>query len=87
MAAPSGDPQLTLKAAGGARRWGPAHFEAAPAAAPAAAAASSRTATAGTAWASAACKSCYNPQGCLTGMYTVTRDSAVCCVPKKKSAR
>jgi len=27
-----GEPQLTLRGAGGARRWGPAHFEAAPAA-------------------------------------------------------
>jgi hypothetical protein len=28
----SGEPHLTLRGAGGARRWGPAHFEAAPAA-------------------------------------------------------
>ena len=27
-----GEPQLTLRGAGGPRRWGPAHFEAAPAA-------------------------------------------------------
>ncbi len=38
MPAASGEPQLTLRGARGARRWGPAHFEAAPAAAPAAAA-------------------------------------------------
>ena len=43
--AASGEPQLTLRGGGGARRWGPAHFEAAPAAAPAAA--SARTPTAG----------------------------------------
>lgn len=86
MAAPSGEPQLTLKAAGGARRWGPAHFEAAPAAAPAAAAASSRTATTGTPWASAACKSCHNPQGCLTGMYTVSLGfCSLLCAQKKIS--
>lgn len=38
VAATSAEPQLTLRGAGGPRRWGPAHFEAAPAAAPAAAA-------------------------------------------------
>ena len=38
MSAASAEPQLTLKGAGGARRWGPAHFEAAPAAALSAAA-------------------------------------------------
>lgn len=38
MAAATAEPQLTLRGAGGARRWGPAHFEAAPAAASSAAA-------------------------------------------------
>lgn len=36
--AASAEPQLTLRGAGGARRWGPAHFEAAPAASSTAAA-------------------------------------------------
>ena len=45
-AASGGEPQLTLKGAGGARRWGPAHFEAAPAA-PSSLAAAARTPAAG----------------------------------------
>ncbi|KAL3152008.1 hypothetical protein ABBQ32_001127 [Trebouxia sp. C0010 RCD-2024] len=44
--AASAEPQLTLRGAGGARRWGPAHFEAAPAASSTAAAPARAPATA-----------------------------------------
>lgn len=45
MPAANAEPQLTLRGAGGARRWGPAHFEAAPAASAAAAAVARAPAT------------------------------------------
>lgn len=55
LAGGGGEPQLTLRGAGGARRWGPAHYEAAPAAAPAAST-SARTPSAGLCLCTCCCK-------------------------------